>query len=141
MGFAAATLFIGGVSALQQRSAARDAERSNIEREKLNQRRADVKSARVRTRQVRAARRARAQNLAAGQSGAGTGGSGLVGAQTNIGNQLASNIGFLNQNQDISNSLTNLNIATARNTARNTSRQALTTGIGSFISSNEDIFA
>ena len=115
---AAATVY--GVN--QQNKAAEAAAKNARKVENLQQKRADVTTARARAKQVREARIKRAQAIAQGQGDAGSGGSGLVGAQANISGSLNNNIAFLNKNQAISTEISNLNISSAKSSAKHGSR-------------------
>lgn len=120
----AATLY----SMDQQQQAAKAQSKANRKSQQLQQKRADVATARERAKQVRASRIARASALAQSTSGEATGGSGLAGVQANIGGSAAKSAQFLNQNQQISSEISNLNISTSRKVAKHTGRAAVGAG-------------
>jgi len=79
--------------------------------ERDRQKQADIATQRERIKQVRTARIKRAQAAAAATVGGGTGGSGLIGVQSNVQQQLGSNLSFLDQNQALSSEISSLNIS------------------------------
>lgn len=124
MGAAAAgALFVSAIMGIdaqrkQERAAKRQA-KAEEQRQRLEQKRADLRTARERAMAVRRARAARASQLAqATAGGAGTGGSGALGAMGGTQTQLAQGLGFLNQNQQISSQISNLNIAMGHQAAK-----------------------
>jgi sRNA-binding protein len=92
--------------------------RANERREQLQQKRANAQTARERTKILRKQRIARAQATASTTADAGGKGSAIAGVLGNIQGQGAGNIQFLNQNQNISNQISSLNISSGRRVAR-----------------------
>ena len=100
-------------SAQQQRKASR-AQRQAIE---VDKRRQQAQSARERIKQIRQARINRAQAAASATNGAGGVGSGVIGTQQNQTSQAASNIAFLDEQQNFSNQISDLNVKAAKATS------------------------
>ena len=117
----AAVLAVGAYTANYQAKKAGQAaeaqQRSDEKRAVLEKKRAALKSARARTQAVRQARAAKGEALAQAQIGAGTGGSGLIGVRASVDSQLNEGVAFMNQNQNISNNISSLNIAAAKTQA------------------------
>ena len=97
------------LSVLSQKKARKE----NRAAERTRQKRADLQTHRERIKQVRLARIKRAEATAQASGGEGTGGSGLIGFNQNITSQLSSNLSFLDQNQQLSASISNSNIRAA----------------------------
>jgi len=100
--------------------------------ERDRQKQADIVTQRERIKQVRLARIKRAQAAAAATVSGGTGGSGLIGVQSNVQQQLGSNLSFLDQNQAISAEISRLNIS-GINHANNAAQADAIGGIASSI--------
>lgn len=115
MGVTAAVVAVAGAvyTADKQEEAQKEQQKAQEEKAELDSKRARLQSARDRAKAVRAARAARATQLAQGQAGEGTGGSGLVNAQSGVSTQLNQGLQFMNQNQQVSNQISDLNIRTA----------------------------
>ena len=125
----------------QQKEATREQSRANERREKLEQKRANAKAARARTQVLRKQRIARAQATASTTADAGGGGSGLLGVQASIQGQAFGNIQFLNQNQNISNQISALNISSGRRISRFQSRALFGQAVSGVSGAAIDIFA
>ena len=100
-------------STLLSVNAQKKARAENRKAERTKQKRADLQTHRERIKQVRQARIKRAQATAQASGGEGTGGSGLIGFNQNVTNQLSNNLSFLDQNQQLSASISNSNIRAA----------------------------
>lgn len=144
MGATAAVLVVSAITtnyqAKKQEQAAEKQQEADEKRAILEKKRAALKSSRARAQAVRAARAAKASALSQSQVGEGTGGSGLVGAQAGTTNQLREGLQFMNANQGISNSISSLNLAAARDQrdAQNSINRA--GAVGSIATSAGSIF-
>lgn len=93
---------------------AREASQENRKAQRIAQRRADLATARQRRQQIREARIARAQVEAQGAGRGIQGSSGIVGAGASVQSQLASNLSFLDQTQELSGQISDANIRAGR---------------------------
>ena len=143
-GYAAAALAVSVVGTVysisQQNAAAEEQAKANKKGQQLQQKRANLATSRERAKQVRQGRIARAQALAQSQSGEATGGSGLAGVQANIGGAAVRSANFLNQNQQISSEISNLNIKTSSKVAKHGTRAAIGAGIASVAQTSTSVF-
>lgn len=120
---------ISVISAENQRKERSSARRAAKRAESAEQRRRDLQTARERIKLVRKARLQRATAINRAQSGEGTGGSGLTATQANISGQLASGIGFLDENQRISSQVSNLRTSAASSLSKADDLAAVTGGV------------
>jgi len=112
------TLIVGAASAGLAINAQEAASSDRRRAERASQRRADLAAQRERIKNVRRGRILRAQAEAAGTAGEGTGGSGLTGTTQGLFQQQATNLAFLDQQQRISNKISNLNISASKSASR-----------------------
>ena len=144
MGATAAVLVVSVVTTSYQQKKAEEAAEAQQEADEkralLEKKRAALKTSRARAQAVRQARAAKAAALAQAQVGEGTGGSGLLGAQAGVTSQLNEGLSFMNANQHISNQISSLNLAAAKEQAgfqRDINRAA---GIQSIAQSGSSVF-
>lgn len=140
IGLAIVSVAATAYSVYEQNEAAEEASKAAKKRGKLTQKKANLATARERAKQVRASRIARASALAQSQSGEATGGSGLAGAQANIGGSAAKSAQFLNQNQQISSEISNLNITSGAKVAKHQSNAALGAGVAAVANTGGSVF-
>lgn len=113
-----AAVVVGGVFAAGSLEQQRQASRRSRRAQRIQQRQADVQTARERRNQIRQARIQRALTESQGVGADALGSSALAGATGSIQSQLASNVGFLNVQQDLSRQASAANIGAARAATR-----------------------
>ena len=114
----AISLFVSSASAVLRHQEQKRARRANAEAERLQQKRSDIETQRERVKAIRQSRIANSKIAAASAGGEGDGGSGSIGARAGNTSQTASNLSFLDQQQSLSTSISNLNIASGRHKSK-----------------------